>query len=171
MKKIVIYIFAACAMVLSSCNSKTKPQEPANTPEVDTISQNLLYTNQLLVEQTNKELSLFIKQCGTQYALHNYGFWYRWLQQTDNTLLKTDDKVTIHYIVWLMDSTQCADIVKEVQVGKKEVPGAIDYALAMMHIGETMEIIAPWYCAYGQKGQDRVLPYTNVRFRIETLDQ
>jgi len=171
MRKIGYIILALLSISLTGCRKETKPQEPANQPETDTIAQNLLYTNQMLVEQSNKELALFVKQSGTQFALHDYGFWYRWLERTENVKLKTDDQVTIHYQVWLMDSTLCADIVKEVRVGKKEVPNAIDHALTMMRMGEIMEIIAPWYCAYGQKGEDRVLPYTNVRFRLETLEQ
>ncbi len=159
-------ILSSLMLMLVSCGS-TGPQTPANVQEIDTVAQSLLFTNQLLVEQTNRDLALFVKNCGTDFALHDYGFWYRYLKHTDNKKINNDESVTVHYQVWLMDSTKCMDIIKDVKVGKKEVPNAIDHLLPMMRIGEKTEIIAPWYCAYGQKGEDCVLPYTNVRIQVE----
>ena len=165
MKRIILIFFPI--FILASCGKSVRPQEPANTPEIDTVAQNLLYTNQLLVEETNKELALFVKSTGMDFALSNNGFWFRWLSKSENEPLQVDMAADIHYEVWLMDSTKCVDISREVRVGKKEVPPAIDKALLMMSSGEKMEIISPWYCAYGQKGDDYVPAYTNVRFILE----
>lgn len=156
---------------MCSCKKEIKPQGIANTVETDTVAQNLLYTNQLLVEQTNRDVALWVKHSGTNFALHEYGFWYRWLKRTEREELQPEQKVTLHYQVLLLDSTKCMDIIKDIRVGKKEVPNAIDHALRLMNEGEQMEIISPWYCAYGQKGEEYVQPYTNVRFIIELIDE
>ena len=66
-------ILSSLLLILVSCGG-TSPQTPANEPETDTVAQNLLYTNQLLVQQTNRDLALFVKNCGTEFALHDYGF-------------------------------------------------------------------------------------------------
>lgn len=166
MKRLII--ISCCLTMLMACNQKNvKPQTPANAPEIDTVAQNLLYTNQMLVQQANLELSQYVKNSGLEYALHDKGFWYRRLVRTDEEQLQPEMTADIHYTVSLIDSTLCMDISCQIRVGKKEVPPAIDHSLQFMHRGEKYEILAPWYCAYGQKGENNVPAYTNVRIILE----
>lgn len=164
-------MFILSAVFLLVACSNTKPQTPANTAEIDTVAQNLLYTNQLLVQQTNTELALYVKHNELPFTQHMFGFWYKFTKRTKNSAIQPDDLVTLHYQVLLLDSTPCMDIITSVHAGKKEVPPAIDYSLCMMNNGEAIDIIAPWYSAYGQKGEDIVPAYTNVIFHVELLDE
>ncbi len=60
-----------------------------------------------------------------------------------------------------------SDVVQQVNVGKKEVIPAIEYALKQMRRGEKALLLAPWYTAYGAIGNEEVKPYTNLKIEIE----
>ena len=162
MKQIIVILLFIISLV--GCGKKVKPQQIANLKEQDTVAINLMLTNQILVEQTNDSLALYVAHCGKDFALHDNGFWYRYLKKNERDSLHDEEIVAVDYQVFLLDSTLCADVAKQVRVGKKEVPDALDDALRMSRHGEQLEIIAPWYNAYGQKGTNRIPAYTNVRF-------
>ncbi len=161
----------ACCALLPACGKK-RPQLPSNKQSgVDSVALAMIEMNQQLVLKANTELATYVVASKQPYVQDDQGFWYRITRHTDGLALQKEQTVTIAQQVYLLDGTLCEDMVTTVQIGKKQVPAAVDAALLLLHEGEKATILAPWYLAYGQYGNDaKIGAYTNVRIDIEVME-
>lgn len=154
--------------MMSACG-KRKPQLPSNKhQEIDSAALAMIEMNQQLVQQANNDLATYVIESGMPYVQDDMGFWYMITRHTKGLALQKDQTVTIAQQVYLLDGTLCEDAVQTLQIGKKQVPTAVESALLLLHEGECATILAPWYLAYGQYGNNaKIGAYTNVRIEIE----
>ena len=160
-----------CACLLASCG-KRKPQLPSNKqPKTDSVALAMVEMNQRLVQKANDELASYVVASEQPYVQDDQGFWYMITNRTEGLTLQKEQTVTIAQQVYLLDGTLCEDMVMTLQIGKKQVPTAVDSALLLLHEGESASILAPWYLAYGQYGNNaKIGAYTNVRFEISVME-
>lgn len=160
-----------CACFLAACG-KQKPQLPSNKqPEVDSVALAMIEMNQRLVQKANDELASYVVTSGQPYVQDDQGFWYMITRRTEGLMLQKEQTVTITQQVYLLDGTLCEDMVMTLQIGKKQVPTAVESALLLLREGESASILAPWYLAYGQYGNEaKIGAYANVRFEISVME-
>jgi FKBP-type peptidyl-prolyl cis-trans isomerase len=70
--------------------------------------------------------------------------------------------------VYELNGQLIADVSETFEIGSasKPLPLAMDKALKMLRQGEQIQIIAPWYTAYGVEGTDEIKGYTNLKIVI-----
>lgn len=168
MKKIILIALAGLLLPLASCR-RTKPQSPSNRPEKDTVALNLLEMNQRYVQAAGNELAFYVKGQDKPYVLDDMGYWYYIAKKGSNRPATTVEQLQIRQQVYLLsDSTQlCKDEHLTIAPGRKEVVDAVDMCMEYLHTGDSVSILAPWYLAYGQRGDDDVLPYACVRIELK----
>ena len=134
--------------MMSACG-KRKPQLPSNKhQEIDSAALAMIEMNQQLVQQANNDLATYVIESGMPYVQDDMGFWYMITRHTEGLALQKDQTVTIAQQVYLLDGTLCEDAVQTLQIGKKQVPTAVESALLLLHEGEcaTMDVYdrPPW---------------------------
>ena len=166
----IIVASVAMSLLICSCQ-RTKPQQPSNrTEQTDTVSMAMMRLNQQLATAADHTVTEYVKRSPEHYALHEFGFWYRLLrknEQADNYILH--EPIRLHIEVYSLDGDKLADIIEDTKVGASADMLCQREALRTMRRGEKIEIIAPWYTAYGARGNDAIEPYTNVRITIDTV--
>lgn len=166
MKRLILYIL--CAVLCCSCH-KTMPQSPSNKVEkTDTIGQALMELNFRLSEEADREITAYVKAASVAYAQHELGFWYRKLNQTEGRRYTHGNVVDLQLQFYTLDGKKLLDSEETICIGKRETAWCIDWALELTNEGEALEIISPWYAAFGPTGNDFVPAYTNVKIIVQT---
>ncbi len=166
-----ISVLIGIALVFGACH-RVKPQSPSNRRQAkDSIDIAVLELNRQLAISADRQLTEMQKANPQDYALHEFGFWFRKRVATNADYYKTHDKVNVHVTVFTLDSVQVADLQEEVVVGGQNELRCLNLVLPMMGAGETIEVLAPWYQAYGPQGNDFAEPYENLRLIIQTDPQ
>ena len=62
------------------------------------------------------------------------------------------------------------DVKENLQIGGGELPVAINRALHNLRQGEQIQIITPWYMAYGVEGTSIIKPYSNLRIVVKVAE-
>ncbi len=158
MKKYFSYLLLIVfSSVLFAGCGKRKPQLPSNKKQtqVDSTMLAMLEFNQTLVEKADAQLAEFVTDAEQDYVRHELGFWYKKTQSAQGDTLAVEQIVNIHYTVSKLDSTICEDVIETITLGKKQTIACIEAMLLEMCIGEQVEILSPWYLAYGQAGKER----------------
>ena len=159
-RQILILLFASC--LLFSCQ-RTKPQAPIfKNRQPDTTAVKMVLLNQRLAQEADNELTNFIKHSDTAYTLSEHGFWYQFLERTDGDMPAEGDEVKVSYQIRSLQGRILEDVSQRLHVGKAETIAAIDDMLSLMHNGERVRMLVPWYRAYGMQGNGQVEPYQNI---------
>lgn len=156
----------ALALALPSCG-RVKPQGAANHPQPDSTAQALMLLNLTLADEADHLLADSVRTSGLPYVLDLTNVWYCPLHKTDGAEVKTDMRVEYSAVIRdLATSALIEEVTEETRVGGRTVLRAIDICLPMMHVGDTMSVLSPYYHAYGRDGQNGVPPLTNVRILL-----
>lgn len=171
MKRIILIALAGLLLPLASCR-RTKPQSPSNRSERDTVALNLLEMNQRYVQAAGNELAFYVKDQDKPYVLDEMGYWYYIAKKGSTRPVTFMEQVQIRQQVYLLsDSTRlCKDEQLAITPGRKEVIDAVDMCMEYLHVGDSVSILAPWYLAYGQRGDEDILPYACVRIEVNIIE-
>ena len=167
-----ICLLVLVAMLAVCCKPTPQPVKHLGKDNgVDSAMLMQIEFNTHMVELANNECLSYIQQDSTMsYAQDDFGFWYtKTIRQVSDSVQK-GQKVPLHLQVYELNDTLLADVKASLQAGNSELPMAVNRSLAMMCVGEQMQIVAPWYVAYGTSGTELVKPYTNVKI-ILTVEQ
>lgn len=168
-----LWICVLILLITMGCN-RTKPQLPANREIKDTITLALIELNQRYVQQATTELAFYVSENHVNYTLDEMGFWYRIVEAGNGPVALEQPTLTLHRQLYsLGDSIQLyRDEVMQVRPAKKEIMDAIDLAFPYFHVGDSVSILAPWYMAFGSKGDgDDILPYTSLRVELRIMQE
>ncbi len=171
-RKIVWSLILGSWLLIPTGCHRTKPQVPANRKvAVDSTALSAALMAQRLVEEANIAVAQFVHQLDSAYVLETGGYWRRIVHRTVGNILQKEEHVDIHTRVYSLQGSMLVDAQQTVQVGKKEVPAAIDDILLQMRRGEVVSLIVPWYAAFGASGTAQVPAYENIRIemKVETL--
>jgi hypothetical protein len=158
-------------MVLSSCQ-KTPPQPVRILGEaeetVDSTMVALVEFNKQMTTAADAQCAEYAKKEGLQYVLAKEGFWFCKTRTTEREFLTKGQVVNIRLQVYELNGQLIADVSETFEIGSasKPLPLAMDKALKMLRQGEQIQIIAPWYTAYGVEGIDEIKGYTNLKIVI-----
>jgi len=76
------------------------------------------------------------------------------------------EKWTVRLVTRRLDGSLITDTEGTYSVRKYELPIAVEEAIEDMYSGEKAIVLAPWYCAYGLRGNEYVAGYENVIFEV-----
>ena len=158
-------------MLLVSCGHQA-PQRPSQrkgaAPQVDSTALALLEMNQRLTEQADQQILLMAQAQEPPYALYEHGTWARVLHVGDTQRpVVRGEQCSLHLRVYSLSGTLYVDSQMTVPIGKYELPAAVDENITEWHRGARVQLLAPWYAAYGIHGSEHVPPYENVIIELE----
>ena len=170
MRKTWIYILL---LILTSACYRTKPQSPSQRNGVqggqeDTTLIAMMNATYLLCAEADRDVVAYIKQSEDTYAQLECGLWMRWQSRSGSGRMpEKDQTVNMHLAVRDLSNQLLMDSEQTLTVGHEFLPAALDKALEMMEIGDSVVMVCPWYVAYGQQGNENVKPYQNVIMEVQ----
>lgn len=111
-----------------------------------------------------------VQRDSLRYAQDIYGFWYCKTRSAAADTLRSGDPVRLRLRLREFGGRMIADEEDLFAVDDGTLPTAVARSLRMMGYGEQMQVIAPWYTAYGVEGSSIVPPYTNLCITIDAAD-
>lgn len=170
--KILFLIVLLTTSLLMGCQQEPqKARHISEKPEVDSAIIAQLQFNTHMADAADKICKEYVKADSThQYALDDFGSWYTKTITNNADSVHEGQEVSIHLQVSEINGQLISDIKTTTHIGTGDLPISITRALKMMHIGEQMHIIAPWYAAYGVEGTKIIKPYSNLSIII-TIEQ
>ena len=168
-----------CMMVMLGCH-RTAPQSPSHrsseAPKADGEVMALMELNRRMVGVADKTLTELADSLhradGIEFAQMMCGGWKskrspeareKWLY-ADNP--KAGELWTVRLRTQRLDGSLVTDTEGTYKVHKYELPIAVEEAIEDMYSGEQCIVLAPWYCAYGIRGNEYVAGYENVIFEV-----
>lgn len=158
---IIILVFIS-GLIGCSTGNKNQGQVKAKT-EVDSAMMAQMQKNVRLADMADKECGAKVEESDRRYAMDIIGFWYsKTVHNEQGDSLHMGDEVEIHMQVKNLDGKLLLDSKHPIVIGEDEEVMAVKGALRMMQAGEEMQIITPWYAAYGMHGTEIIAPYSNL---------
>ncbi len=154
-------------MLVTGCNKSPQPVRRLGDEKPDSLLMAQLYFNQRMISEADKQCLEYIKwDTLHSYVQDDFGFWYTILQRTAQEPLQKGQYADMHIQLYELNDSLVADIQGSLQVGSGELPVAINRTLNNIRQGEQVQIITPWYAAYGVEGTSLIKPYSNLKIVI-----
>ena len=154
-------------MLVTGCNKSPQPVRRLGDEKPDSLLMAQLYFNQRMISEADKQCLEYIKwDTLHSYVQDDFGFWYTILQRTAQEPLQKGQYADMHIQLYELNDSLVADIQESLQVGSGELPVAINRTLNNIRQGEQVQIITPWYAAYGVEGTSLIKPYSNLKIVV-----
>ena len=166
----ILVVFLVMVLGLQGCKPCPKTAKyVSNSVDVDSAMVAQIQFNMHMAEIADQVCIVAVKKEPRNYAMDEVGFWYtKIMSKGDNNLLQQGQEIILHVQIYQIDGTPLLDKKFNTTVGTNELPLAISRSLNMMRIGEQMQVITPWYAAYGIEGTNIIKPYSNLQITITT---
>ena len=158
-------------LLLAGC-THTAPQRPSQrkgaSPQADTTALAMMELNQQLAQAADDRLLRLAQAQPEPYALYERGVWAYVEEQGDTERsVRAGEECTVRMTVYSLSGDRYTDSEITACVGKYELPAALDENMPEWHHGARVRMFAPWYAAYGIKGEGAIPPYENVIIELE----
>lgn len=155
-------------VILASCK-KTNPQLPSNKNNAqDTTALTLQAIQNRLSEREDSLLNDIAKTQTIHFVKDSAGYWLWLNSEGHGGRLKRGEKctITIHYFT--LEGEMLEAEKTAITVGKREKTVVVDLVLEKMRRGQKAIILAPWYLAYGTKGNGKtIVGFSSLRIELE----
>ena len=159
---IILCLMATMLVACSSTGAQRPSQRTRQTDTTDTTVVQMVDLNRRMAEEADRSLT-YLAQEG--YVLTDENYWVRGINIDDRTPVTTGER-RLRLQIRQMDGSLIEDKQTNVQIEKSGLLPAIDDLLPLTRPGDSVQIVAPWYMAYGAIGNGRVKPYTNVQIEL-----
>lgn len=152
--------------------TKKSAQLPANkNTAVDTLKLSVQNANRVLIDGEDSLLQVYVSKNYPEMKKTETGLWYLSLTSGQSGEKAKDlETVTITYEILSLDSLLLKSKRENIVLGKKQIINGIEEGLKLMHKGDKMLLIVPWYLAYGMKGDgNQIPPYTSVMVKVQLM--
>ena len=177
-------LFFAALLLLSGCH-KTPPQKPSQRSgqelATDTTITSLMDINRHLAELADAKVAAYVdsvqRVTKDTFAMMSCGGWKRrrHIEERRAALFADSPQYRERWEVRLktyrLDGRLLSDTKGTYIVKHYDLPIAVEEAMEDMCAGETSDVVAPWYTAYGFRGKKPVPPYENVVFKITLIEK
>ena len=153
---------------LLGCNKSPQPVKfLGEDKEPDSLILAQMRFNQQMVNAASVQCLAYVQgDKEKQYVQDEAGFWYTKVVKTDLDSLRQGEQVDMHIQIYELNDSLVADVKESFQMGQASWPMAILRSLKMMKHGEQMQIVTPWYAAYGVEGTTLINPYSNLKIVV-----
>ena len=180
----------ALILAMTACAPQA-PQRPSQrsgqTPKPDSMTLAMVELHQRLVDAADVELTNYIRNHPDQWISQNDGSWYSLnliaqrsyspqdgLSAEDGSgptggLSGAAGLLSLRLITRDLDGKLLSDVEGEYELGKCQLPEAVENVITTQLSTFNFKIAAPWYVAYGSKGNDAVPQYQNVIIEVYIL--
>lgn len=171
MKSEELFIVICCAVLLAGC-TPTAPQRPSQrkgaSPQADTTALAMMELNQQLAQAADEQILHLVQAQPEPYALYERGVWACVAEKGDmDRSVRAGEECTVRMTVYSLSGERYTDSEITACIGKYELPAALDDNMPEWHQGARVRMFAPWYAAYGIKGEGAIPPYENVIIELE----
>jgi FKBP-type peptidyl-prolyl cis-trans isomerase len=171
MSRYLLFLIAVFALTMSC---KNRPRESFKTLKEEELMQSnaLIEWNKELVAEHDRFLQRIVNTLPGTWSKTENGIYYRY-SDTDSAVFTLDenDKVTLNYRLKLMNDSVVERAQISVVVDKNELPSGFNYGIKLARNVGRVELIVPFYLAYGVKGYvGKVAPLQPVKFEFEIID-
>lgn len=147
--------------------SRQAPQRPSqrlgHTPEPDSAQLALMELNHRLAEAADEQLHALALAQDTPYALYEGNVWACVLDKGDaDAAVREKEECQLQLRTYSLDGTLLSDTRGSYTIGQRQLPQAVEANITEWHHGTRVRMFAPWYAAYGLRGNEAVPPYENV---------
>lgn len=164
------FIILLTTIFLGGCQKQPQKVRHLHEKTVDSTLLAQMQINSHLADAADKICREFVQNDSVTYAMDDFGFWYAKTISCISDSIQQGQEIPLHIQISEIGGTLISDIKHHYVMGSGELPTAITRSLRMMCIGEQMQIVAPWYTAYGVEGTSLIKPYSNL-FIIITIEQ
>lgn len=165
------YILLVLGLLFVVACSRTAPQRPSQRngvsakTETDSSLLAMMSVNRRLSEQADLDVARYIERASESYSQLPSGAWIGYPHREEPLL--PEGALALHMVVRRLTGELLLDSEREVRLGREALPVAVEEALPLADRGEKLELVCPWYTAFGAQGTEGVGPYENVRIEIE----
>lgn len=166
----ILVILVVMVLGLHGCKPNPKTtKHVSNSVEVDSAMVAQIRFNMHMAEIADQACIAAVKKEPRDYVMDEVGFWYaKTISKGGNNLLQQGQEIILHIQIYQTDGAPLLDKKFNTTVGTDELPLAISRSLNRMRMGEQMQVITPWYAAYGIEGTNIIKPYNNLQITITT---
>lgn len=153
---------------LMGCSNSPQPVRfLGKDKEPDSLILAQMRFNQRMVNEAGMQCLTYVQEDdGKRYAQDEIGFWYTKIVTTNLDSLRKGEQVDMHIQIYELNDSLVADVKESFQIGQPGLPIAILRSLGMMRHGEQIQIVTPWYAAYGVEGTLLIQPYSNLKIVV-----
>ena len=162
-----IIVLIAAVLLVAGCGRQA-PQRPSQrlgqSPQPDSAQLALMELNHRLAEAADEELHALAVAQEEPYALYEGNVW-AWVMDrgdTDSPAIREKETCSLHMRIYSLDGTLLSDTQGTYTIGQRQLPQAVEANITEWHHRTRVRMFAPWYAAYGLRGNEAVPPYENV---------
>ncbi|MBI3519923.1 MAG: FKBP-type peptidyl-prolyl cis-trans isomerase [Bacteroidetes bacterium] len=159
--------------LVSACGPEHKEAEKDFNQEK--VKQQFVKANQQVVVKENDEMDYFQKSHQMPFIKTTSGIrYYVYKASAKGDSIKTDDIITINYVVSLLDGTECysskTDGPKKFTVGMEDIEDGLHKAVLFLKSGDKALILIPSHLAHGLLGDSKKIPpQSPIMYDIEIV--
>jgi len=170
-KHFKVYIILIFFVFLFSCKTEDKKD---NKLVIKNKKETLEKINQVLVEKDQEAIKSYIARRGWDMQVSETGLWYMIYKKGVGPLIKTNDRITLNYKVWLISGELIYSSdslgVKHFTVGMGGVESGLEEGVLMLQKGSKARFIMPPHLAHGLLGDENRIPArTTIIYDVEIL--
>ena len=170
-KHFKVYIILIFFVFLFSCKTEDKKN---NKLVIKNKKETLEKINQVLVEKDQEAIKSYIARRGWDMQVSETGLWYMIYKKGVGPLIKTNDRITLNYKVWLISGELIYSSdslgVKRFTVGMGGVESGLEEGVLMLQKGSKARFIMPPHLAHGLLGDENRIPArTTIIYDVEIL--
>lgn len=164
-------VLLAMGLMVSCTQQPQQVRRLHEQQECDSAMMAQMAFNMQMANAADKLCSAWVKNDSAHYTLDDFGFWYNKTLNLYSDSLQQGESVLLHLQMAEINGPLLADIKEYFTVGSGDLPVAINRCLKQMSHGEQMQIVAPWYTAYGTEGTILIKPYTNLIITLTIINE
>ena len=192
----VAVLIIALAIALSACSPQA-PQRPSQrsgqSVEPDSATLAIVELHRRLADAAEVELNNYIRNHPGQWFAQDDGSWYspnpsgvaalagltaanvslaqavaERRSSPQDGLSGAAGPLSLRLITRDLDGKLLSDVQGEYELGKCQLPSSVEKRLSAQRSSH-FKVLAPWYVAYGSKGNEAVPGYQNVTIEVYIL--
>jgi FKBP-type peptidyl-prolyl cis-trans isomerase FkpA len=170
---LLLIYFVFVLLSVFACRKEEK--KTLSRDEVREQQEMLLRVNKYLVKKDIELIESYSERRDWEMEVTESGLFYQIYEHGNGEKALNGKKVTINYVVSLLDGTICYDSEnlgsKEFVLGKSNEESGLEQGVLMMRVGDKARFIMPPHLAHGLLGDENRIPARSIIvYEVELLD-
>jgi len=163
-----VWIAGWIVVTAIACQNTTQPQRPTfqgQAREVDSVALSLITLHQTMAEKADLQLARIADE---GYVLMDENYWVKGLggEVENGEELQEGEWVDVTVECSSLEGKLLTTHQSTVRMGQVDEIQAVVQVLGKMKHKMQVEMLVPWYLAYGSAGNGEVPPYENIHVKL-----